>query len=55
MGQNDDWVNKNGGRVERFGIAAGERLIGAELDYNEQTFVGDSFCGVTWLKWKTTV
>ncbi len=53
VGNNDDHVKRNCGRVESFEIAADEQLIGAELYHGEFCNGGiDCFIGVTWFKCK---
>ncbi len=47
VGEDDSWVKREGGRVEKFEIARDEQLIGCEL-----TFCKDFFCGVTWFMMK---
>ena len=44
-----------GKRVETFEIAADERLIGAELDYEKDYSGNNLFVGVTWIKMKVSV
>lgn len=53
LGQYDEFVKSEGGRLESFEINDDEQLIGAELyegDYDNM--ISDSFLGVTWLKCK---
>ena len=53
LGDDDEFVKSEGGRLESFEINDDEQLIGAELyegDYNNM--ISDSFLGVTWLKCK---
>ena len=51
VGESDEWVNKNGGRVEIFSIADDEQLIGCELDKS----IYGNFSGVIWIKMKVNV
>jgi hypothetical protein len=53
LGDDDEFVKSEGGRLESFEIDDDEQLIGAELyegDYDNM--ISDSFLGVTWLKCK---
>ncbi len=53
VGADDYHVEKYGGRVESFEIAADEQLIGAELYHGDwENNWCDYFHGVTWLKCK---
>ena len=52
VGARDDYVERNGGRVVIFEIAADEQLIDCELNYGSKYGGKDRFLGVTWLKWK---
>jgi hypothetical protein len=47
VGHNDDKVKKYGGRREVLDVADDEQIIGCELEY-----FGQFFIGVTLLRWK---
>ena len=53
VGADDGYVERYGGRVEKFEIAADEQLIGCKLDAGDSYLLGENcFAGVTWVKMK---